>query len=57
MDFVVKAAVFGLRYAVAPDARRFLMTRQAHLFPQAVSELIVVQNWFEEIRRLTAGAN
>jgi serine/threonine-protein kinase len=43
---------FGPTYAVAPDARRFLMTRGSSLYPLRSSELVVVQNWFEEIRRL-----
>jgi hypothetical protein len=47
----------GLSYAVSPDARRFLMTRQPNLFPRRASELIVVQNWFEDVRRLTAGTH
>ena len=38
----------GAEYAVAPDDRRFLMIRQV---PSSVpDELIVVDNWFEELR-------
>ena len=44
----------GLTYAVSPDARRFLMTRQANVYPLRATELVVVQNWFEDVRRLTA---
>jgi Tol biopolymer transport system component len=44
----------GLSYAVSPDGRRLLMTRQQE-DPRTASELIVIQNWFEEIERL-AGA-
>jgi hypothetical protein len=47
----------GPSYAVSPDGRRFLMTRQLNVYPLEASELIVVQNWFEEVRRLTAAAN
>ena len=36
------------RYAVAPDDRRFLMIRQAAV--SAPDELIVVDNWFEELK-------
>jgi hypothetical protein len=34
-------------YAVAPDDRRFLMIRQAVSAPD---ELVVVDNWFEELK-------
>ena len=44
----------GRSYAVSPDARRFLMTRQPNVYPLRATELVVVQNWFEEVRRLTA---
>jgi WD40 repeat protein len=37
----------GLEYAVAPDDRRFLMIRQVAGGPP--DELIVVDNWFEEL--------
>ena len=43
----------GFTYAVSPDARRFLMTRQPSLAPLRASELVVVQNWVEDVRRLT----
>ena len=36
------------RYAVAPDDRRFLMIRQTA--GSARDELIVVDNWFEELK-------
>ena len=44
----------GLTYAVSPDARRLLMTRQANVYPLRATELVVVQNWFEDVRHLTA---
>ncbi len=46
----------GPSYAVSPDGRRFLMTRKPNLFPLRATELVVVQNWFEDVRRLVAGA-
>ena len=36
---------FGAHYAVAPDDQRFLMIRAG-----APDKLIVVENWFEELR-------
>ncbi len=32
------------------------MTRKPNLFPLRATELVVVQNWFEDVRRLTATA-
>lgn len=45
----------GRTYAVSPKGR-FLMTRNHDVYPLRASELIVVQNWFEHVRRLAAGA-
>ncbi|MFI5182985.1 MAG: hypothetical protein ACHQNV_01195, partial [Vicinamibacteria bacterium] len=42
----------GMQYAVSPDAKRFLMTR-AEPHPTG---LVIVQNWFEEVRGLMATA-
>ena len=36
---------FGPQYAVAPDDRRFLMIRAG-----TPDKLIVVENWFEELK-------
>jgi serine/threonine-protein kinase len=40
----------GRTYDVAPDGRRFLMLKQPPA--RAAPELVVVLNWFEELRRL-----
>ena len=42
----------GMTYAVSLDAKRFLL-RRAEPHP---TELVIVQNWFEDVRRLTAAA-
>ena len=42
------ADALAQEYAVAPDDRRFLMTRP--LAPSRPDELIVVDNWFEELK-------
>ena len=34
------------------DSRRFLMVKRGQLTPAPVTELILVQNWFEELKRL-----
>jgi serine/threonine-protein kinase len=42
------SSAFAAEYAVGPDDRRFLMIRQAT--GSAPDELIVVENWFEELK-------
>jgi hypothetical protein len=37
-------------YDVAPDGRRFLMVQQKERPVVSVSEMVLVQNWFEELR-------
>ncbi len=49
-------AYFGTRigraYDVSPDGQRFLMVQKGEQKPQPVTEMILVQNWFEELKRL-----
>ena len=40
---------------VSPDGRRFLMVKYEDRKPTLVTELILVQNWFEELKRLAPG--
>ena len=41
----------GIRgYDVAPDGRRFLMVQQKERPPIRASEMILVQNWIEELK-------
>jgi eukaryotic-like serine/threonine-protein kinase len=42
----------GVRYDVLPDGR-FVMIRRAD--PAGIREIVVVQNWFEELKRLAPG--
>ena len=37
---------------IAADSQRFLMVKSEETEPQPVTELILVQNWFEELKRL-----
>jgi len=37
-------------YDVTPDGQRFLMVRAAEQPPARVSEMVLVQNWFEELK-------
>jgi len=38
---------------ISPDGQRFLMAKHEERKPQPVTELILVQNWFEELKRLS----
>ncbi len=46
MGFPVRA------YDLSLDGKRFLMVRVGHVKPSPITEIILVQNWFEEIKRL-----
>jgi len=39
-------------YDVTPDGQRFLMVREVQQPPARVSQMVLVQNWFEELKRL-----
>jgi len=39
-------------YDLAPDGQRFLMLKQAESSGQAFTGIVVVQNWFDELKRL-----
>ena len=39
-------------YNVSPDGRRFIMVQPREQAPLPVSQIVVVQNWIEELRRL-----
>ena len=41
----------GRAYDVTPDGQRFLMIKEGGDEPTAPQNLIVVLNWFEELRR------
>ncbi len=47
--FGATASIRG--YDVAPDGRRFLMVQQKDRAPTIVSQMILVQNWFDELKR------
>jgi hypothetical protein len=40
-------------YDVTPNGRRFLMVQPREAPPQPPVELVLVENWFEELRRAT----
>jgi serine/threonine protein kinase len=46
----------GHTYDVSPDGRSFLMIREAEE-AGAANEFVVIQNWFEELKRLVPGEN
>jgi len=39
-------------YDLSPDGRRFLMVKWEQRKPTPVTEMVLVQNWFEELKRL-----
>jgi serine/threonine-protein kinase len=44
--------VFTPEYAISPDDQRFLMIRREE--PELANEVVIVLNWFEELRQLEA---
>ena len=44
----------GRQYDVSPDGKRFLVIKNAAVDggAQARNQIVVVQNWFEELKRL-----
>jgi serine/threonine-protein kinase len=42
----------ALTYGVSPDGQRFLMVKQAPAAQTSAPQIIVVQNWLEELKRL-----
>lgn len=47
------AVTVGRTYDVSPDGRRFLMIKQGGGDQTSTPpQIVVVQNWFEELRRL-----
>jgi hypothetical protein len=47
------ASAWGRNYDVAPDGRRFLMTLNTEPpTNRAPAQMIFVQNWFEELKRV-----
>ena len=40
----------GRMYDVAPDGKRFLMVQDAERAPMKPTQMILVQNWFEELK-------
>jgi hypothetical protein len=44
----------GASFAVSPDGRRVLVARWRR-DPQLSSDLVVVQGWFEELKKIAGG--
>ena len=51
--YVTSSSGSGRTYDVSPDGRRFLMVKQPAT--RASAQIVIVQNWFEELRRLVPG--
>jgi hypothetical protein len=51
--YLMNAVFAGRTYDVSPDGQRFLMIKEGTSTDQAsASQVIVVQNWLEELKRL-----
>jgi hypothetical protein len=42
---------------LSPDGQRFSMVKTLESKPQPVTEMILVQKWFEELKRLVPSGN
>ena len=42
----------GRTYDISPDDQRFLMIKQGSSEQAAPPQIVVIQNWFEEVKRL-----
>ena len=48
---------FGRTYDISPDGERFLMIKESGSDEISSTEFILVQNWFEELKRLVPTDN
>ena len=48
---------FGRTYDISPDGERFLMIKESGSDETSSTEFILVQNWFEELKRLVPTDN
>ena len=44
-------------YDISPDGERFVMKTDYEFEPEPVAEIRIVQNWFEELKRLAPTNN
>lgn len=51
-DYVTASSVAYPNYDVSPDGRRFLMVQRDPRRPDAPTQIVVVANWFEDVKRL-----
>jgi len=47
----------GANYDVSPDGQRFVMVQASKVQQEAVTQINVVLNWFEELKRLVPTDN
>ncbi len=53
-DYFFGTPASSRKYDVASDGQRFLMIKEGGTDEAASPQIILVQNWFEELRRLVA---
>jgi eukaryotic-like serine/threonine-protein kinase len=51
--YMTLSSISGRTYDISPDGRRFLMVKRPA--NRAPPQIVIVQNWFEELRRLVPG--
>jgi len=51
--YMTLSSISGRTYDISPDGRRFLMVKRPA--NRAPPQIVIVQNWFEELRRLAPG--
>ena len=52
-EFSAATATYLRTYDITPDGRRFLVKERQKYDPKPVTELHLVRNWFEELKRLS----
>jgi serine/threonine-protein kinase len=50
--YVTRGNFSGRNYDVSPDGQRFLMIKQPPFDPATAPQIVIRQNWFEELKRL-----
>ena len=45
------SGLVGRTYDVSPDGRRFLMIKDAASTAELPPQIVIVENWFEELKR------
>ena len=55
--YAPRGGEIGRTYDISPDGERFLMIKESASDEKSSTEFILVQNWFEELKRLVPTDN